>query len=187
MKRSRKYQELAARFEGEHTLSTAVALLTSLGASGAVTMVSPAGIRTAVVHDLPHGRGRPARVALFSEQPIPAGILDGSTLSTKELLGMDAVVAHPSQLRLLPDMGRLGRAGLLPRRETQTLGVDEVDLALAYRNGRVMARADREGNLSVLVGNLSMSSTELEENCRTALTRPAVLVGHSLPRLIVVP
>lgn len=129
---------------------------------------------------LPHGTGKTARVVVFAqgeraEQAIAAGAdeVGSDDLIAKVAAGytdFDAAVATPD---LMGKVGRLGRVlgprGLMPNPKTGTVTMDVAKAVTDIKGGRIEFRVDRAANLNFVIGKVSFTEDQLEENLRVAL------------------
>lgn len=136
------------------------------------------------VVSLPHGTGRPVRVAVFADpDAASAALAAGADLAGAEELvdsiaadggasvrGFAACVAQP---HLMPfaaaKLGKLlGPRGLLPSVKSGTVAMDVVGILRKVKKGQVQYRTDRAGNMHLIVGKLSFGDEKLLENILTA-------------------
>ena len=129
---------------------------------------------------LPHGTGKTARVVVFAqgeraEQALAAGADEvGSDDLIAKVAGgspdVDAAVATPD---LMVTVGRLGRVlgprGLMPNPRTGTVTMDVTKAVTDIKGGRIEFRVDRAANLNFVIGKVSFTEDQLEENLRVAL------------------
>ena len=129
---------------------------------------------------LPHGTGKTARVVVFAqgeraEQALAAGADEvGSDGLIAKVAGgytdFDAAVATPD---LMGKVGRLGRVlgprGLMPNPRTGTVTMDVTKAVTDIKGGRIEFRVDRAANLNFVIGKVSFTEDQLEENLRVAL------------------
>lgn len=142
---------------------------------------------------LPHGIGKTIKVAVFAdgEQAEEATAAGADVVGLEDLVervkkgdyDFDVVLATPSSMRLLGQLGRvLGPRGLMPNAKSGTV---TNDMAVAVKNaksGQVQFRADRGGVIHGCIGQIGQNPTLVKENV-TALVedlkraRPASAKG----------
>ena len=70
-------------------------------------------------------------------------------------------------------VGRLGRVlgprGLMPNPRTGTVTMDVTKAVTDIKGGRIEFRVDRAANLNFVIGKVSFTEDQLEENLRVAL------------------
>jgi large subunit ribosomal protein L1 len=143
---------------------------------------------------LPHGTGRPVRIAVFAagEHAVAARAAGADVVGADDLvarvekegfLDFDVAIATPD---LMAQVGRLGRIlgprGLMPNPKSGTVTTDVARTVAEYRAGRVEYRTDRVGNVHVPVGKVSFARAALVENVRAVLdelqrAKPAAAKG----------
>ena len=129
---------------------------------------------------LPHGTGKTARVVVFAqgeraEQALAAGADEvGSDDLIAKVAGgytdFDAAVATPD---LMGKVGRLGRVlgprGLMPNPRTGTVTMDVAKAVTDIKGGKIEFRVDKHANVHFVIGKVSFTEDQLEENLRVAL------------------
>ena len=129
---------------------------------------------------LPHGTGKTARVVVFAqgeraEQALIAGAdeVGSDDLIAKVAAGytdFDAAVATPDLMGRVGRLGRvLGPRGLMPNPKTGTVTMDVAKAVTDIKGGRIEFRVDRAANLNFVIGKVSFTEDQLEENLRVAL------------------
>jgi large subunit ribosomal protein L1 len=129
---------------------------------------------------LPHGTGKPVRVAVFTQ----GANADAAREAGAESVGMedlaaevkggnlnfDVVIASPDAMRVVGQLGPiLGPRGLMPNPKVGTV---TPDVATAVRNakaGQVRFRTDRTGIIHSGIGRLDFSPEALTENLNAVL------------------
>ena len=86
-------------------------------------------------------------------------------------LDFDVAVATPDMMK---DVGRLGmvlgRKGLMPNPKTGTVTNDIVAAIGELKKGRTEYRADKQGNVHIAVGKVSMDAEKVAENVEALLS-----------------
>ena len=124
---------------------------------------------------LPHGTGKSVRVAAFAvgekareAKEAGADIVGGEELVEQVMKGVidfDATVATPDLMAAVGKAGRvLGPRGLMPNPKTGTVTNDIAKAVADIKGGKVEYRADRTGNVHVVVGKKSFEERALFEN-----------------------
>ena len=124
---------------------------------------------------LPNGTGRSVRVAVFAvgdkaREATEAGadVVGGEELVEEVMKGnidFDAAVATPDMMAAVGKAGRvLGPRGLMPNPKTGTVTKDIAKAVSDIKGGKVEYRADRTGNVHVIVGKKSFDERALVEN-----------------------
>jgi len=185
--RSKRYREAQAKIdrEREYGANEAFALLKSLPDAKFDETVEVAfrlGIDTRKADQmvrgtvsLPNGTGRSVRVAVFAQgekareaREAGADVVGGDDLVEEVLKGrieFDAAVATPDMMAAVGKAGRvLGPRGLMPNPKTGTVTMDIGKAVADIKGGRVEYRADRTGNVHVILGKKSFEERALFEN-----------------------
>ena len=124
---------------------------------------------------LPHGIGKIVRVVVFAQGELVQAAIDAGAdrVGTDDLvthiqqghLDFDVVIAEPSTMRIVGQLGRLlGPRGLMPNPKVGTV---TTDVATAVRNakaGQVQYRNDRTGVVHSTIGKVNFSIEALKEN-----------------------
>ena len=148
------------------------------------------------VASLPHGLGKPVRVAVFvsGEQALEAQEAGAEVVGADDLierieggfLDFDVAIATPDMMGKIGRLGRvLGRRGLMPNPRTNTV-VQPQDVSDAVREakkGRVELRMDRTAIIHSPVGKTSFQDEQLLENVASVMDtvnrlRPAAVKGQ---------
>jgi large subunit ribosomal protein L1 len=129
---------------------------------------------------LPHGTGKSVRVAAFAQgdaareaKEAGADLVGGEELVDEVLKGnidFEAAVATPDMMRVVGKAGRvLGPRGLMPNPKAGTV-TDEIGKAVReIKGGKVEYRADRQGNVHVIIGKRSFDEKALLDNYLTVV------------------
>lgn len=124
---------------------------------------------------LPHGTGRSVRVAAFAvgdkareAREAGADVVGGEELVEDVIKGridFDATVATPDLMAAVGKAGRvLGPRGLMPNPKTGTVTNDIAKAVADIKGGKVEYRADRTGNVHMVIGKRSFEPAKLLEN-----------------------
>ena len=155
-------------------------------------------LRGAIV--LPHGTGKTQRVVVIArgekaKEALAAGAdFAGDTELIQKIAGgwfdFDVMVATPDMMAELGKLGRvLGPKGLMPNPKTGTVTMDVAKAINDIKKGKVEYRVDKEGNIGVLVGKLSFTDEQLQENMKTIYdlilrARPAAVKGIYMKNVV---
>lgn len=129
---------------------------------------------------LPHGLGKPIRVACFCKpekeaeaKEAGADIVGGEELVEKVkggFLDFDKAVATPDMMAKVGQIGKiLGPRGLMPNAKTGTVTFDLAPVIQEMKAGRVEFRVDRAGVLHSPIGRASFEVDKLLDNLRSLL------------------
>ena len=129
---------------------------------------------------LPHGTGKPVRVAVFAEgekareaEEAGADVVGSADLAAKIEEGFDdfdVAIATPDQMGNVGKLGRiLGPRGKMPNPKTGTVTFDIGKAVRDAKGGKLEYRTDRGANVHVVIGKKSFSERELLENYATVL------------------
>jgi len=215
MKRSRRYEELAASYDRSQplALSDAVVQVKKLANAKCDESIDAAVrlgidprhadqmVRGTVV--LPHGTGKTVRVAVFAKgdhakeaQEAGADVVGADDLVAKVQEGwleFDRVVATPEMMGLVGRLGRiLGPRGLMPNPKLGTVTFEVGKAVKDIKGGKVDFRAEKTGIVHSTVGRASMSAEQLQENLGALLERvfklkPSAAKGRYLRSLALSP
>jgi len=194
MKRSRRYEELAATYDRSKpmALKDAVVQVKKLASAKYDESIDAAlrlgidprhadqMVRGTVV--LPHGTGKTVRVAVFAKgdhakeaQEAGADVVGADDLVAKVQEGwleFDRVVATPEMMGLVGRLGRvLGPRGLMPNPKLGTVTFEVGKAVKDIKGGKVDFRAEKTGIVHSTVGRASMSAEQLQENLGALLER----------------
>ncbi len=183
----KRYKEAASKIdrEREYAASEAFAILKSLPDAKFDETVEVAfrlGIDTRKADQmvrgtvsLPNGTGRSVRVAAFAvgekareAKEAGADVVGGEELVEEVMKGsidFDAAVATPDMMAAVGKAGRvLGPRGLMPNPKTGTVTNDIAKAVGDIKGGKVEYRADRTGNVHLVIGKKSFAEQQLLEN-----------------------
>ena len=213
MKRSKKYNEAAAKVDAKNLYSPLAAVklaketsVTKYDASVEVALVlgvdpkkADQAIRSTV--NLPHGTGKTARVLVFAggERAEEARAAGADIVGADELieevskgrLDYDAVVSTPE---LMGKVGRLGKVlgprGLMPNPKTGTVTTDVAKAVTDIKGGKIEFRVDKNSNLHFLIGKVSFTAEQLAENYQAAIeevvrSKPSSSKGRFLKKAVI--
>lgn len=147
--------------------------------------------------ELPHGTGKPVRVAVFAKQSdqqqaareAGAEFVGGDDLVAQVQGGwtdFDAAVATPDMMGGVGKLGKiLGPRGLMPSPKSGTVTPDVGAAVRAIKKGKIDFRVDKNANIHVPVGKASFSVQQIEENAAAVIeaivrARPAAVKGTYL-------
>lgn len=213
MKRSKKYNEAAAKVDVKNVYSPLAAVklaketsVTKYDASVEVALVlgvdpkkADQAIRSTV--NLPHGTGKTVRVLVFAggERAEEARAAGADIVGADELieevskgrLDYDAVVSTPE---LMGKVGRLGKVlgprGLMPNPKTGTVTTDVAKAVTDIKGGKIEFRVDKNANLHFLIGKVSFTAEQLAENYAAAIeevvrSKPSSSKGRFLKKAVI--
>lgn len=148
-------------------------------------------IRGAMV--LPNGTGKSQKVLVITQgakeqeaKDAGADIVGGKEILDdikKGWFDFDIIVATPDMMAELGKLGKiLGPKGLMPNPKTGTVTMNVANAVNEIKKGKVEYRADKEGNINVLIGKCSFTDEQLAENFKAlydviAKARPAAVKG----------
>jgi large subunit ribosomal protein L1 len=158
-------------------------------------------IRDVVV--LPHSIGKNIRVLVFSAgdkaaEALQAGadFVGGEDLVEKisgGWLDFDVALATPDMMKILAKIAPvLGRRKMMPNPKTGTVTLDISRAVRESKAGKVEIRADKTGNIHVVIGKKSLSDADLFENAfaihRVLIkNKPADLKGDYIKTMAISP
>lgn len=213
MAHGKNYQNATKRYDREryHTLVEALSLVKTLAAAkfdetvemslrlGVDPRKADQMVRGTVA--LPAGTGKDVRIAVFAEgeaateaREAGADIVGGDDLMEQVeggMLDFDIAIATPD---LMPQVGKLGRVlgprGLMPNPKTGTVTPEPGKAVAEFKGGRVEYRADRYGNVHVVIGKVSFEEAALRTNLIAVVdelnrVKPASAKGRYLRRMTV--
>ena len=150
---------------------------------------------------LPHGSGKSVRVGVFAAgdkareaREAGADVVGGDELVEEVMKGVidfDATVATPDMMASVGKAGRvLGPRGLMPNPKTGTVTNDIAKAVADIKGGKVEYRADRTGNVHLIIGKKSFEERNLLENYMVVVdellkAKPASAKGRYIKSLAV--
>ena len=191
MKRSKRYKELVAKVPEEAVdLAEAVKILKAFDGTkfdqtieihmclGIDPKQADQIIRGSIV--LPHGIGKTQRVVVFAkdaaaEAAKAAGADEvGQEDLAKKISGgwldFDVCIASPDMMGVVGPLGRvLGPRSLMPSPRAGTVTPDVAKAVSEYKAGKVEFRNDAGGNVHAVLGRLSFSPEQIQENVQAFL------------------
>jgi large subunit ribosomal protein L1 len=148
---------------------------------------------------LPHGTGKSVRVAAFATgekareaQEAGADVVGAEELVDEVMKGnidFDAAVATPDMMATVGKAGRvLGPRGLMPNPKTGTVTMDIGKAVTDIKGGKVEYRADRTGNVHLVIGKKSFEERALVDNYQTVVdeiirAKPSAAKGRYIKTL----
>lgn len=151
--------------------------------------------------ELPHGTGKPVRVAVFAKGPKATEAQEAGAdyVGAEDLieriqggwLEFDRVVATPDLMGQVGKIGKiLGPRGLMPNPKVGTVTMDVGKVVSSIKAGQVEFRVDKAGILHVPVGRVSFDEQKLEENINNLVDtvrrmRPSTAKGTYLKGITV--
>ena len=129
------------------------------------------------VVQLPHGTGKPMRVAVFAKdgkaddaKAAGADIVGAEDLAEKVQAGeiaFDRCIATPDLMAVVGRLGRvLGPKGLMPNPKLGTVTQDVTAAVKAAKGGEVQFRCEKAGIVHAGVGKVSFEEAALADNVR---------------------
>ncbi|GMV94749.1 MAG: 50S ribosomal protein L1 [Candidatus Hydrogenedentota bacterium] len=146
---------------------------------------------------LPHGTGKPVRVAVFckqADQKAAAEEAGAEAVGAEDLVAkvqggwtdFDVAVAAPDMMGEVGKLGKiLGPRGLMPSPKAGTVTPKVGDAVTEIKKGKIDFRVDKNANMHVPVGKASFTAAQIEENSAAVIqavlkARPAACKGTYL-------
>ena len=140
---------------------------------------------------LPHGIGKSQRVIVFAKDALAEAAKEAGAdeVGQEELakkvsdgwLEFDVCIASPDMMGVVGPLGRmLGPRGLMPSPRAGTVTPDVATAVKEYKAGKVEFRNDAGGNVHAVLGKLSFSAEQIEENAKAFLNFIDSLKPNSL-------
>lgn len=186
MKRSKRYKELVAKVpEQAVELGQAIEILKGFGGTkfdqtieihvnlGVDPKQADQIVRGSIV--LPHGIGKTQRVVVFAKDAAAeaataagADVVGQEDLAKKisgGWLDFDVCIASPDMMGVVGPLGRvLGPRSLMPSPRAGTVTPDVAKAVQEYKAGKVEFRNDNGGNVHAVLGRLSFSPEQIQDN-----------------------
>jgi large subunit ribosomal protein L1 len=156
-------------------------------------------IRDVVV--LPHSIGKAVKVLVFAEgdkaaeaKAAGADYIGGQDLVDKIVGGwidFEACIATPDMMKILSKVAPiLGRKKLMPNPKTGTVTMDIARVVKESKAGKVEVRADKTGNVHVVIGKKSLTEQALADNANAIhkvliKNKPADLKGDYISTMVI--
>ncbi len=150
---------------------------------------------------LPHGTGKPVRVAVFAKGPkaeeakeAGADIVGAEDLVERiqqGFLEFDRAVATPDMMPLVGRLGRiLGPRGLMPNPKVGTVTMDVAKAVKAIKAGQIEVRVDKGGVIHAPIGRRSFPPEKLKENFESLMAelirlKPAAAKGRYIQKITI--
>lgn len=186
MKRSKRYNELATKVpEQPVDLGQAIDILKGFAGTnfdqtieihmnlGVDPKQADQIVRGSIV--LPHGIGKTQRVVVFAKDAAAEAAKEAGAdvVGQEELakkisggwLDFDVCIASPDMMGVVGPLGRvLGPRSLMPSPRAGTVTPDVAKAVQEYKAGKVEFRNDNGGNVHAVLGRLSFSPEQIQEN-----------------------
>ncbi len=210
MKRSKRYRQVAEKVDRSRLYSPAEAVRLAKETSptnfeGTVEVALRLGVDPRKADqmvrgtvNLPHGTGKPVRVAVFAsgDGATQAEAAGADHVGADDLiervqngfLDFEAAVATPDLMAKVGRIGRvLGPRGLMPNPKTGTVTTDVARAVGDIKGGKISFRVDRQANMHFPIGKTTFSDEALLENYAAALEevlrlKPSTSRGRYLKR-----
>ncbi len=155
-------------------------------------------IRGAMV--LPNGTGKTKKVLAVTRNEEAAKAAGADYVGGKEMLDkiknenwfdFEVIVATPDMMGELGKLGKLlGPKGLMPNPKTGTVSPDIAKAIHEVKAGKVNYRADREGNMHVICGQVEFEDAKLLENIKAICNqvirvKPAACKGTYIKNCVI--
>ena len=149
---------------------------------------------------LPKGIGKSLKVIVFAagEKAVIAKKAGADEVGAEDLVkkveggwaDFDVAISASDMMRLVGKLGRvLGPQGKMPSPKSGTV-TDDIETAVKeFKAGKIEYRTDAGGNVQALVGKLSFSDADLEDNINTFVkhivnSRPSSAKGEFVEKVI---
>ncbi len=214
MPESKRRQQMLKNFdvEAQHNFEDAVSLLRKWSkmakASSAVDIALSLGVDVKRSDQivggtiaLPHGLGKPQRVAVFADgddvqaaKDAGADVVGAEDLATKIKGGdfaYDVIIATPAVMRIVGQLGQiLGPRKLMPSPKQGTVTTQVADAVKRAKAGQLRFRTDRAGIVHGRIGSLDFSDEALRDNLSTLIQevkrmKPAQAKGIYMRKLTI--
>ena len=192
-KRTKKYQEAAAKFDrdAQYSLEEGIPLVKGMSFAkfdesmdvavrlGVNPKYSDQMVRGACI--LPHGTGKVARVLVFAkgDKAIEAKEAGADIVGDDDVVEMiqkdgfldfDKTIATPDMMGKVGRLGRiLGRRGLMPNPKLGTVTFDVANAVKEAKAGRIEFKVEKAGIIHAQIGRKSFEAAQIQENLITLL------------------
>ncbi len=130
---------------------------------------------------LPAGSGKTKKVAVIAKadkvkeaEEAGADFLGGDDLAEKiknGFLGFDILIVTPDMMATVGKLGKvLGPKGLMPNPKSGTVTFDIAKTVKEFKGGKVEFKMDKTSALHMILGKISFSPADLENNFKNALS-----------------
>jgi large subunit ribosomal protein L1 len=148
---------------------------------------------------LPHGTGKTKKIAVVTSTQAEAAkkagadIVGGEEIIEKlaKKLDFDILVATPEMMPKLAKVAKiLGPKGLMPNPKSETVTTKIAETVAALKKGKAAFKNDDTGNIHQVVGKISFTEGQLQENIQVFLntlekSKPAGLKGKFMAGITV--
>lgn len=140
---------------------------------------SDQAVRTSVT--LPHGTGKTVTIVVFADdenekaaQDAGADIVGGQSIiddiAKTSKTDFDIAIATPSMMKALAPIAKiLGQRGKMPNPKSGTVTQDVSKTVAEMKKGKVTFKNDVTGNIHQVIGKISFTPEQLEENYNTLM------------------
>ena len=130
--------------------------------------------------NLPNGTGKTAKVLVFAagDRAEAAREAGADYVGSDDLLAkvaggwtdFDAAVATPDMMGKVGRLGKvLGPRGLMPNPKTGTVTMDVAKAVSDIKGGKIEFRVDKHANLHFIIGKVSFTEEQLQQNFKAAM------------------
>jgi large subunit ribosomal protein L1 len=128
---------------------------------------------------LPHGTGKTKKIAVVTSTQAEAAkkagadIVGGEEIIEKlaKKINFDILVATPEMMPKLAKVAKiLGPKGLMPNPKSETVTTKITETVIALKKGKAAFKNDDTGNIHQVVGKISFTFKQLQENIQIFLT-----------------
>ena len=149
--------------------------------------------------NLPHGTGKPVRVAVFARGPKAeeAQAAGADIVGAEDLMetvqggtiAFDRCIATPDMMPIVGRLGKiLGPRNLMPNPKIGTVTMDVKEAVEAAKGGQVQFKAEKAGVVHAGIGKASFDAAKLADNARAFVegvnrAKPAGAKGAYLKRI----
>lgn len=128
---------------------------------------------------LPHGIGRPVRIAVFTQETELAKKAGADQVGLEDLadkirtgsIKFDVVIASPETMQIVGKLGQiLGPRGLMPNPKFGTVTPNISEAITNAKKGQIRYRNDKNGIIHSTIGRVNFSIEHLKENLQALIT-----------------